>query len=76
VLALRARARAHVTPRDGRAIRAYPGLERGWRGGCDGEGSKQRSEPRSPREHAMMIAFVMAVAGIAVLGTMNLVAAH
>jgi hypothetical protein len=36
----------------------------------------ERSEPRSQREHAMMIAFVMAIAGIAVLGTLNLVAAR
>jgi hypothetical protein len=28
------------------------------------------------REHAMMIAFVMAIVGIAVLGTLNLVAAR
>jgi hypothetical protein len=36
----------------------------------------KRSEPRSQREPAMMIAFVMAVAGVAVLGTLNLVAAR
>ena len=39
-------------------------------------GRSERSEPRSQREHAMMIAFVMAIAGIAVLGTLNLVAAR
>jgi hypothetical protein len=47
-----------------------------WPGGCDGEETKQRSEPRSKREHAMMIAFVMAIAGVAVLGTLNLIAAR
>jgi hypothetical protein len=31
---------------------------------------------RSPQEHAMMFAFVMALVGVAVLGTMNLVAAR
>jgi hypothetical protein len=47
-----------------------------WPGGCDGEGTKQRSEPRTKAEHAMMIAFVMAIVGITVLGTLNLVAAR
>jgi hypothetical protein len=49
---------------------------RKWPGGCDEEETKQRSEPRSPQEHAMMFAFVMALVGVAVLGTMNLVAAR
>jgi hypothetical protein len=49
---------------------------RTWPGGCDEDETKQRRKPRSPREHAMMIAFVMAIAGIAVLGTLNLVAAR
>lgn len=39
---------------------------------------KKRSDAAnlSQPEHAMMIAFVMAVVGIAVLGTLNLVAAR
>jgi hypothetical protein len=34
------------------------------------------AKPRSPREHAMMIAFVMAIVGVAVLGSLNLIAAR
>jgi hypothetical protein len=73
---LRARARSPVTLRAAEGFRAARPSSGGWPGRCDGEETKQAQRTSQPREHAMMIAFVMAVVGIAVLGTMNLVAAR
>ena len=74
---LGAGARSPVTLRDGRVFRARSARPRRWPGGCDGrDRSERKRNLEAQREHAMMIAFVMAVAGIAVLGTLNLVAAR
>jgi hypothetical protein len=72
----RAGARRRVTHRDCGCFRARWARGHAWPGGCDGEGSKQAQRTSKATESAMMLAFVMAVVGVAVLGTLNLVAAR
>lgn len=54
----------------------------GWPRACDVERAKGRSEraaahaAKSPREHAMMFAFALAIVGVAVLAAMNHAAAR
>ena len=79
----RARARApsrkHLEDKAIRACRAAAlGLAPRLRCG-EGEGTKRASRSttqQSPREHAMMFAFALAIIGVVVLAAMNRAAAH
>jgi hypothetical protein len=73
-----ARAVAGASGRDERAIRRAGAAASGWPRSCDEEGAREAARPRtrSRKEPVMMFAFALALVGVVVLGSLDIIAAR